>query len=542
MVKTVRPKPFRANTPKHRTVVTSFSKAVVIDNKPVIIGERINPTGKKKFKQALRDHDLDYICSQGLQQEDAGADILDVNVGLPEIDEPKMMREVILQLQGICALPLQIDTTDRNALETALRHYNGKAMVNSVNGKREEIEKVMPLVKKYGGVLVGLCIDEDGIPGTAEGRIRIARKIYDAAEEYGIPREDIIIDGLTMTISSDSTAALTTLETVRRVRDELGGHSILGVSNVSFGLPQRQLINANFFTMAMQNGLSAAIINPNNADMMAAYRSFLALTNQDPQCLSYIDAYANAAPVSLAPAAGTIAPNSGTAGAVGAGAGTPAPGASSGGDADTAEELIRDVERGMAGQAAAAAKALIDAGKDPMEIINEQLIPALDVVGKGFEKGTIFLPQLLMSSEAAQAGFGVIREAMKGAPRESKGKIILATVKGDIHDIGKNIVKVLLENYGYQVIDLGKDVPPEKIVKTALDEDVKLVGLSALMTTTVVSMKETIRQLRIAKPDTKVMVGGAVLTQEYADQIGADAYAKDAMESVRYADSLDLMH
>jgi 5-methyltetrahydrofolate--homocysteine methyltransferase len=542
MVKTVRPKPFRANTPKHRTVVTSFSKAVVIDNKPVIIGERINPTGKKKFKQALRDHDLDYICSQGLQQEDAGADILDVNVGLPEIDEPKMMREVILQLQGICALPLQIDTTDRNALETALRHYNGKAMVNSVNGKREEIEKVMPLVKKYGGVLVGLCIDEDGIPGTAEGRIRIARKIYDAAEEYGIPREDIIIDGLTMTISSDSTAALTTLETVRRVRDELGGHSILGVSNISFGLPQRQLINANFFTMAMQNGLSAAIINPNNADMMAAYRSFLALTNQDPQCLSYIDAYANAAPVSLAPAAGTIAPNSGTAGAVGAGAGTPAPGASSGGDADTAEELIRDVERGMAGQAAAAAKALIDAGKDPMEIINEQLIPALDVVGKGFEKGTIFLPQLLMSSEAAQAGFGVIREAMKGTPRESKGKIILATVKGDIHDIGKNIVKVLLENYGYQVIDLGKDVPPEKIVKTALDEDVKLVGLSALMTTTVVSMKETIRQLRIAKPDTKVMVGGAVLTQEYADQIGADAYAKDAMESVRYADSLDLMH
>lgn len=542
MVKTVRPKPFRANTPKHRTVVTSFSKAVVIDNKPVIIGERINPTGKKKFKQALRDHDLDYICSQGLQQEDAGADILDVNVGLPEIDEPKMMREVILQLQGICALPLQIDTTDRNALETALRHYNGKAMVNSVNGKREEIEKVMPLVKKYGGVLAGLCIDEDGIPGTAEGRIRIARKIYDAAEEYGIPREDIIIDGLTMTISSDSTAALTTLETVRRVRDELGGHSILGVSNVSFGLPQRQLINANFFTMAMQNGLSAAIINPNNADMMAAYRSFLALTNQDPQCLSYIDAYANAAPVSLAPAAGTIAPNSGTAGAVGAGAGTPAPGASSGGDADTAEELIRDVERGMAGQAAVAAKALIDAGKDPMEIINEQLIPALDVVGKGFEKGTIFLPQLLMSSEAAQAGFGVIREAMKGAPRESKGKIILATVKGDIHDIGKNIVKVLLENYGYQVIDLGKDVPPEKIVKTALDEDVKLVGLSALMTTTVVSMKETIRQLRIAKPDTKVMVGGAVLTQEYADQIGADAYAKDAMESVRYADSLDLMH
>ena len=526
-IEALKKKPFRAPVPKHRTVVTSFSRAVEIGPRCVVIGERINPTGKKRFKQALRDQDLPYILQEGLNQEDAGADILDVNVGLPEIDEPAMMETVIKRLQGVTGLPLQIDTTDVQALERALRCYNGKPMINSVNGKKENIEAVMPLVSKYGGVLVCLALDEEGIPATADGRMAVARKIYAAADKYGISHDDLVIDGLCMTISSDSTGALATLETLRRVRDELHGRTILGVSNISFGLPARELVNAHFLTMAMQSGLSCAIINPGNEPMMQAYRASLALLNQDEQCMGFIDAYHNYVPLAKRSASGSasVSPD-GTASAA------PAASQVSGHGA-----LYQAIERGMKEKAASATQ---DGLKDHsgLDLINEELIPALDQVGQGFEKGTVFLPQLLMSAEAAKAAFAFINDSMAGQPQTIHAKVILATVKGDIHDIGKNIVKVMLENYGYDVIDLGKDVPPEVIVETAIREQVTLVGLSALMTTTVVSMEETIRQLRKKKPDCRVMVGGAVMTQEYADAIGADFYGKDAMASVRYADSL----
>ena len=494
--------------PKHRTVVSSFSQAVEIGVKPVIIGERINPTGKSKFKAALRENNIEYILSEGLTQEDNGAHILDVNVGLPEIDEPAMMERVVTKLQGVTALPLQIDTSDTAAMERGMRLYNGKPMINSVSGKQESMQAVFPLVRKYGGVVVGLALDENGIPDTAEGRVQIAKRIYDTAAQYGIAAEDIVIDGLAMTISSDSHSALTTLETIRRVRDELGGRTILGVSNISFGLPQREIINANFFTMALQNGLSCAIINPNADAMMRAYRAFLALTDQDPQCADYIAAYGNQ------PAAAAVQATS-----------------------DAAMPLGESIERGLQTRAAEAAKqALISI--PPLELVNTELIPALDRVGKGFEAGTVFLPQLLMSAEAAKAAFEVVKDAMRGETQAVRGKIILATVKGDIHDIGKNIVKVLLENYGYQVIDLGKDVAPEVILDTVRQEQVLLVGLSALMTTTVVSMEQTIRLLHDKAPEAKIVVGGAVLTQEYADSIGADCYAKDAMATVHYADQV----
>ena len=506
-VEACRELPARPLPRNRRTVVSSDSMAVVIGERPVVIGERINPTGKKRFKQALREKDLDYLLNEGLKQVDAGADILDVNVGLPEIDEPAMMERVVTRLQGVTALPLQIDTSDTAAMERGMRLYNGKPMINSVSGKRESMEAVFPLVKKYGGVVVGLTLDENGIPDSAEGRVQIAKKIYDTAVQYGIGKEDIVIDGLAMTISSDSRSALVTLETLRRVRDELGGHTILGVSNISFGLPQREIINANFFTMALQNGLSCAIINPNTDAMMRAYRAFLALTDQDAQCAGYIAAYGNQP---------TVAPQAA---------------------ADSAIPLGESIERGLQERAAQAAKAALQT-VPPLELVNTELIPALDRVGKGFEAGTVFLPQLLMSAEAAKAAFEVVKDAMRGAPQATRGKIILATVKGDIHDIGKNIVKVLLENYGYQVLDLGKDVAPEVIVDTAIQEEVALIGLSALMTTTVVSMEQTIRLLREKKPDTKVVVGGAVLTQEYADSIGADCYARDAMATVHYADSV----
>ncbi len=522
--------PFQPPVPKHKTVVTSFSQAVEIGPRCVIIGERINPTGKKRFKQALRENDIPYILQEGLNQEDAGAHILDVNVGLPEIDEPSMMETVVKRLQGVTGLPLQIDTTDVQALERALRYYNGKPMINSVNGKAENIEAVMPLVARYGGVLVCLALDEAGIPETADGRMAVARKLYAAAERYGIPRDDLVIDGLCMTISSDSNGAVATLETLRRVRDELHGHTILGVSNISFGLPARELVNSHFLTMAIHDGLSCAIINPGNEPMMQAYHASLALMNQDPQCMEYISAYHDYVPVSKR-AAGTASVS-----------GSPTVESSSTSKASSDSELsghplYQAIQRGMKEKAAAATKEGLQ-NRSGLELINEELIPALDVVGQGFEKGTVFLPQLLMSAEAAKAAFAVIRESMAGQPQKIKAKVILATVKGDIHDIGKNIVKVMLENYGYDVIDLGKDVPPETIVETAIKEDVTLVGLSALMTTTVVSMEETIRQLRSQKPDCRVMVGGAVMTQEYADAIGADFYGKDAMASVRYADSL----
>lgn len=509
-------------TPKYRTVVSSFAQAVVIDKDPVIIGERINPTGKSKFKQALRDHNLEYILREGVVQQDHGAHVLDVNVGLPEIDEPSMMEEVVMELQSIIDLPLQIDTSNIEAMERAMRIYNGKPLINSVNGKAESMDAVFPLVKKYGGVVVALALDESGIPETAEGRLQIAKKIYARAKEYGIGQEDIVIDALCLTVSSDSRGALTTLETLRRVRDELHGKTILGVSNISFGLPQREIINAAFFTMAMQNGLSAAIINPNSEAMMRAYYSYRALAGLDGQCGDYIQVYS-----------GQVAAlgQSAVKGRTGEDAGK----TDGSGDLGLAESI----EKGLKERAAEAAKELLES-QDSLAVINTEMIPALDRVGKGFEAGTIFLPQLLMSAEAAKAAFEIIKDRMQasGQVQEKKGKIILATVKGDIHDIGKNIVKVLLENYSYEVIDLGKDVPPEKVAETAAAQQVPLVGLSALMTTTVPSMEETIRQLRKKAPGARVMVGGAVLTETYAKTIGADRYCRDAMASVNYAQEI----
>ena len=508
-------------TEKKHTLVTSYSRAVELGCAPVIIGERINPTGKSKFKQALRDRNMEYILEEGVKQSDSGAHILDVNVGLPEIDEPAMMRRTVYELQSILPLPLQIDTTDAAAMEQAMRIYNGKPMINSVNGKQSVMREIFPLVQKYGGVVVGLALDENGIPDTAEGRLAIARKIYDTAAEYGIKPKDIVIDALTMTMSTDSNSANVTLETVRRIKKH-GGRTVLGVSNISFGLPQRELINSAFFTMAMQAGLSAGIINPNSAAMRQAYDTFCVLGGFDSQCMSYIKRYAvsTAAPKTITAAL----PSSASANAAPASAGL---------------SLTDCIVKGLKEQAYKATEAVLET-KEPMEIINGELVPALDIVGKGFEKGTLFLPQLLMSAEAAKAGFEAIKAyvSRNGTSQEKKATVVIATVKGDIHDIGKNIVKVLLENYGYDVIDLGKDVPPETVVNTVTQTHAPLVGLSALMTTTVVNMEETIKQLRISCPWCKIMVGGAVLTQEYADMIGADFYGRDAMQSVYYAEEL----
>ena len=496
-------------TPKNYTFVTSYSTAVELGGIPVIIGERINPTGKSKLKQALRDHNIDYILEEGVKQEDSGAHILDVNVGLPEIDEAAMMETIVYELQSIMPIPLQIDTTNMEAMERALRIYNGKPMINSVNGKAEIMEQVFPLVKKYGGVVVGLALDEDGIPDTTEGRLAIAEKIYQTGEKYGISRKDIVIDALVMTMSTNNESAKITLDTVKEITAR-GGKTVLGVSNISFGLPQRELINAAFFTMAMNNGLSAGIINPNAKAMRQAYDTFCVLGGYDAQCMNYIENYAV-----------TDAPNAAAKSAA------------------AKLNLTDSIIKGLKDQAYRATEEELKT-KEPMEIINGELVPALDVVGQGFEKGTMFLPQLLMSAEAAKAGFEAIRQYVQshGEAQEKKATIVIATVKGDIHDIGKNIVKVLLENYGYEVIDLGKDVPPEKIVETVVDKHAPLVGLSALMTTTVVNMEESIKELHKEAPWCKIMVGGAVLTQEYADMIGADFYGKDAMQSVYYAERL----
>ena len=495
--------------PKNYTFVTSYSTAVELGGRPVIIGERINPTGKSKFKQALRDHNIDYILEEGVKQEDSGAHILDVNVGLPEIDEAAMMETIVYELQSIMPIPLQIDTTNMEAMERALRIYNGKPMINSVNGKAEIMEQVFPLVKKYGGVVVGLALDEDGIPDTTEGRLAIAEKIYQTGEKYGISRKDIVIDALVMTMSTNNESAKITLDTVKEITAR-GGKTVLGVSNISFGLPQRELINAAFFTMAMNNGLSAGIINPNAKAMRQAYDTFCVLGGYDAQCMNYIENYAvtDAPNAAAKPAAAKL-------------------------------NLTDSIIKGLKDQAYRATEEELKT-KEPMEIINGELVPALDVVGQGFEKGTMFLPQLLMSAEAAKAGFEAIRQYVQshGEAQEKKATIVIATVKGDIHDIGKNIVKVLLENYGYEVIDLGTDVPPEKIVETVVDKHAPLVGLSALMTTTVVNMEESIKELHKEAPWCKIMVGGAVLTQEYADMIGADFYGKDAMQSVYYAERL----
>ena len=498
---------------KNHTIVSSYGKAVELGDMPVIIGERINPTGKSKFKQALKEHNLDYILKEGITQQDKGAHILDVNVGLPDIDEVVMMKEVVRELQSVTSLPLQIDTVDTEAMEQAMRIYNGKPMVNSVSGKQESMNAVFPLIQKYGGVVIGLTLDENGIPKTAKGRLEVAGKIIEEAKKYGIDKKDIVIDVLTMTISSEPNGAKTTLEALKMVRDTYGVRTALGVSNISFGLPSRPVINANFYTMAMQNGLTAGIINPSSEDMMRSYHSYCALMNYDTNCENYIAHYGNQEPAKTTVPAGQQI------------------------------DLKTAIEKGLKEDAYQTTVALVKT-KEPLEIINTYLIPALDTVGKGFEKGTVFLPQLLMSADAAKSSFAVLKEELEknGGEEKEKEKVILATVKGDIHDIGKNIVKVLLENYSFEVIDLGKDVAPECIVETVVEKEVKLVGLSALMTTTVVSMEETIRQLREKAPDCKVMVGGAVLNQEYADMIGADFYGKDAMQSVYYAQKILTNH
>ena len=511
--------PLREIEKKHDTIVSSYGQAVILDDMPRIIGERINPTGKKKFKEALKNEDMDYILKEAITQQDKGAHILDVNVGLPDIDEVAMMEKVVKELQSVTSLPLQIDTVDGKAMERAMRIYNGKPMINSVNGKQVSMDEVFPLVRKYGGVVVGLTIDEEGIPKDAEGRVRVAGKIINEAAKYGIDKKDIVIDVLTMTISSEKDGAKVTLEALKRVREELGVRTVLGVSNISFGLPRRPIVNSYFYAMAMQNGLTAGIINPSSEDMMKAYRSYNALMGFDENCTNYISTYA-----------GTTETVTVQASQAAAAAGN-APKA-----AGVEMTLKYAIERGLKEEAHHITRDLIGT-REPLDIIQEELIPALNVVGEGFEKGTVFLPQLLMSADAAKIAFAVIKDvlASSGQEEEKKEKIILATVKGDIHDIGKNIVKVLLENYGFDVIDLGKDVPPEAIVEKAVEENVTLVGLSALMTTTVVSMEETIKLLREKKPDCKVMVGGAVLNQDYADMIGADFYGKDAMQSVHYA-------
>ena len=576
---------------KNDTVVSSGMKHVILNRCPVIIGERINPTGKSKMKQALRDHNMEYLLREGTTEEANGAHILDVNVGLPEIDEVALLSEAVFELQSVTPLPLQIDTSDTVAMEHAMRIYNGKPMINSLNGKQEVMDAVFPLIKKYGGVVVALLLDEDGIPATAEGRIAIARKIYENADRYGVPRKDIVFDALVMTISTDSEAAVITLETVRRITEELGACSVLGVSNVSFGLPRRDLVTSTFYACALNNGLTAGIINPSSASMRSVYDSFLAVKGYDKQSTRFIGIYAGTstpeqalkAAQEQAYARGAAdAANAGMAFAQGVSSGAIAPGSpvtlstggagvavgspvSGGNAAGPAAGASGSTATGAAGNAAAAGsdsgdvsktplgnsilkglkdssadlcRELLSAGTAPLDIINGYIVPALDVVGIGFEKGTLFLPQLLMSADAAKACFEVIKTALEesGTKSTPKGKVIMATVKGDIHDIGKNIVKVLLENYSFQVIDLGKDVPPEVVVETAIKENVHLIGLSALMTTTVVSMEETIKALHAANVPCAVVVGGAVLTQEYADMIGADAYCKDAMQTVRYAE------
>ena len=491
---------------KNYTAVSSYTHAVVFHSKPVIVGERINPTGKPKLKQALRDNALDYILSEAVTQQDNGAKILDVNVGLPEIDEVKMLLDSVKAVQGVTDLPLQLDTSDSKALEKAMRYYNGKPMINSVNGKQSSMDAVFPLVKKYGGVVVALTLDENGIPKTAAERVKIAEKIINEAKKYGIDKKDIVVDALAMAVSSDKNSAKTTIESVKILTEELKVNTILGVSNISFGLPAREMLNSTFLTLCFENGLSSAIMNPMSKKMMEAYYSFCALKGLDDNFEEYI-AFANGQDVVLKKD-----------------------------DDSTQMTLSYAIEKGFTDKAYAIALELLKTEK-PLDIINEKIIPALNKVGAGFEKNTVFLPQLLMSAEAAKEAFNAVKTAIKESDSKNAQKIVLATVEGDIHDIGKNIVKVLLSNYGYDVVDLGKDVKPQSVVDAVIENGATLCGLSALMTTTVVAMEDTIKLLREKAPQCKVIVGGAVLTKEYADMIGADYYAKDAMEAVRFAQS-----
>jgi len=501
-------------TLKNHTLISSYKSAVEIGKKPVIIGERINPTGKKAFKEALRNKDIDYILNEGIKQQENGAHILDVNVGLPEINECEMMCTAVRELQAIISLPLQIDTSDAETMACAMRLYNGKPLVNSVNGKQESMDAIFPLVKKYGGVIIALTLDESGIPETAEGRYAIAEKIYNTAKRYGIDGKDLVFDTLAMTVSADTSSALVTLEALKLIRERLGCRTSLGVSNISFGLPQREILNSTFYAMALTSGLNAAILNPGSAEMMKVYHSFLTLSNMDENCSGYID-FASGYTFSS-----EVSNNQKEQSAY------------------SANDLTEAIVKGRKEHAGVCVASLLET-KNPLEIVSEQIVPALDIVGKGFEEKKMFLPQLLMSAEAAKAAFDVVKAKMESKNDSvKKYNIVLATVKGDIHDIGKNIVKVLLENYGFTVFDAGKDVSAKSVVELAKAHNAPLVGLSALMTTTVPAMQETIEALHCALPDCKVIVGGAVLTQESADAIGADQYAKDAMEAVRYAEQL----
>ncbi len=514
-------KPGRPDHPM-KSVICSPVSCVNVDG-ITVVGERINPTGKKRFQQALRENDMNYVLEQAVSQVEAGAQILDVNVGAPGVDEPALMEQVVKALQSVVSLPLQLDSSHAEALERGLRVYNGKPIVNSVNGEPEVLEKILPLCKKYGAAVVGLAIDKRGIQPKAEDRVAVARRIKEAALAAGIPQEDIYIDCLTLTASAQQQDVLATVEALHTCKTELGVRTILGVSNISFGLPCRTYLNTTFLTMAMYAGLDLAIMNPSSEEMMAAVYAYNVLINRDPQSTKYIERYANRVPASAALAKAAQA----------------ATVAQSGGEAELSgpyAPLMKAVEKGLKGEAAAQTRALLET-KEPLELVDEALIPALDIVGNKYEKGTLFLPQLLQAASAAQSAFEEIKTAIakKGAANESKGRIVIATVKGDVHDIGKNIVKVILENYGFEVIDLGRDVPVETVVNTVREKDVHLVGLSALMTTTLKSMEETIAALHEAKLDCKIMVGGAVLTPEYAKKIGADWYAKDAKRSADIA-------
>lgn len=486
---------------KNFTFVTSYSQSVELGEKSAVIGERINPTGKKLLKQALRDRDMDYILREGISQKDCGAHILDVNVGLPEIDEVEMLKSAVYELQSVLPTPLQLDSSDAVAMEQALRIYNGKPLINSTNGKEKSMREIFPLAKKYGGVVVCLCLDENGIPETADGRIKVAEKIINTAAEYGIDKKDLIVDALAMTISTDSKNAIETLKAVDYIKHTLGVNTVLGVSNISFGLPNREAVNTAFYTLCLKAGLSAGIINPKSQSMMNAYYSYNALAGLDENCTEYIE---SAVVIDAVADASNIT-------------------------------LLDAIVKGMKEESAKCAKELLKT-QNSLEIINEYIIPALDKVGDGFEKNKIFLPQLLMSADSAKAAFDEIKAHMivSGNSQVKGEKIIIATVEGDIHDIGKNIVKVLLANYGFDVVDLGKDVKCETVLDETIRNDAKLVGLSALMTTTVPNMEKTIKLIH-ENTDAKVFVGGAVLTKDYAKMINADWYAKDAMESVRIA-------
>ena len=498
---------------KSITAISSYTHAVRFGDAPVLIGERINPTGKKLLRAALTNGDYDYVLSEAIKQQERGAAVLDVNAGLPDIDETAVLTRTVCEIQSVVNLPLQIDTANAKAMESALRRYNGKPLINSVSGKQESMREIFPLVKKYGGVVVALTLDEQGIPETAAGRVKIAEKILRVAAEYGIDKKDIIFDTLTMTVSTGAKAARTTLNALAEIKEKLGCHTSLGVSNVSYGLPNRDVINSTFFAMALAGGLDAAIMNPYSAEMMKTYYAYRALNGYDESCLEYIKV-ADTFSASVKSAVG-----------------------GSGDAATDATDLQDAIIKGLGDRAAEITeRMLIDVSG--IEVINGKIIPALDAVGVGYESGKVYLPQLLMSAEAAKRAFDKIKDRAKGDSTKKRGPIVIATVKGDIHDIGKNIVKLLLENYGFEVIDLGRDVPAAEVVDAVRAHGAKLVGLSALMTTTLPAMKETVRLLHELTPDVKVVVGGAVLNLEYAEKIGADKYAPEAIDTVRYAESV----